>query len=337
MPNVYRALTEFMNPKYSYFLEIFKAVVKRSIVDNKVDWSKCFDEYCLNGGRFGGKTFNVASFIGLLYLFTYDTNFIISTYALRLNNVQCSELKQEIDNALARCGLIENTNKFKFNNGNYILKNGNTYRFPNGSMIKIKGIYSANSDAISFKGSAGQNNSNLIIRWIEEANEVSKEEFQAVDAAVRGNKDTKIIKINTSNPDIIFQYYPSYCNNLMLFNELLLDKNGEQIGYRVIDEYDERTKQTNKKRILLHYTNWLINIDNMSQDAINEMLELKRLDPVKYRIWGLGMPRRAWNKYICPLFNRQKDHKLPTNYVLCWLRFRAKWCTNRTPNNSYAC
>lgn len=234
------------------------------------------------GGRFGRKTFEICStMIAKFLAVAMKYNLKIAIYGFREFGADIQELKKEVKNALSDLGLNESTSKVVIRNGFYKYKNINNtpyFEFIDGSFIQLKGLYKSNNSSISLKGLSSCKDFDLSIEISEEANEIKENEFQAIRFAIRGAKQE--LKIKMSNPDSKFQDYVKYCNDRVPMNRDILEHKGQQITI-----YQEPSSKTLK---LFHYTNYTIN-PFLSKDTLNNFLELKELDPVKYEIWGIGM------------------------------------------------
>lgn len=270
--------------EYSYLNEI---VV--SLLENK---EYIADEINLAGSRKAGKTYSIDELIALLscvVLSNKDKK--IAIYGFRLNSADTAEMQQDIQDALDKIGLILNPTK-KWKGGHYQYNarfNKPTWTFPNGSFIKLQGARKSNSSQVLGKGTARANGANLCIIWLEEANEFSKSEKEAIMQAVRDYK--KLILITSTNPDSIYQYHIDYLNKLIPFNRKELESKGEQISKLVIPVLDPKTGQkAYDKKVINHYTNYLINKDNLNYDELMKLYELKAEWPKKYEVWGIGMP-----------------------------------------------
>ncbi|PQP78421.1 hypothetical protein C6B38_06105 [Spiroplasma sp. ChiS] len=71
-----------------------------------------------------------------------------------------------------------------------------------------------------------------------------------------------MILITSTNPDSIYQDHIDYLNKLMPFNRKELESNGEQISKLIVPVLDPKTGQkAYDKKVINHYTNYLINKD----------------------------------------------------------------------------
>ncbi|WP_253301744.1 hypothetical protein [Spiroplasma endosymbiont of Phyllotreta cruciferae] len=124
-------------------------------------------------------------------------------------------MQQDIQDALEKVGLILNPTK-KWRGGHYQYNdrfNKPTWTFPNGSFIKLQGARKSNSSQVLGKRTARAMGADLCIIWLEEANEFSKSEKEAIMQAVRDYK--KLILITSTNLDSIYQDHIDYLNKLM--------------------------------------------------------------------------------------------------------------------------
>ncbi|MFJ1522806.1 hypothetical protein [Spiroplasma sp. ald] len=135
------------------------------------------DKINLAGSRKAGKTYSIYELIALLSCFVLaNKDKKIAIYGFRLNSADTAEMQQDIQDALDKVGLI----------------------------------------LILGKGTARANGADLCIIWLEEANEFSKSEKEAIMQAVRDYK--KLILITSTNPDSIYQDHIDYLNKLLPFN-----------------------------------------------------------------------------------------------------------------------
>lgn len=256
-----------MNKEFTYLHEISYWLL------NKSDFTH--SEYNLSGSRYSSKTYSIAEELAILIAISIKINKSIAIYCFRKLNKDINELTKEIDEALINIG---------FDYKDFILKYPNKqadFRFKGSkSFIRVMGVYSNSNDRIPLKGLSRSEikGFDLAIEWCEEANEFSQQEFQAITFAL-GNAE-KTIKIRSCNPDNIYQYFIEYMNKIVPFNLDLMKENNEQIK-SVFD---------NNIFKLFHYSNWKINKHNLKQDKINNLEELKILDPIKAQSWYYGVP-----------------------------------------------
>lgn len=266
-----------------------------------------YSEYNFAGGRFGRKTYEISHYIAKRIAIGFKYGLTTAIYGFRLYGADILELKKEIVKALNDYGIRESKTKTAFNGGEYIYSGQNNtpyFKFVDGSFIYLKGIYKSTDRAIALKGLASAQGKDLAIIWQEEANEFSNAETQAIRMAVRDAK--KRIYFSSSNPDELYQDFIAYCDKNARFDERLLLNNGEAF-YKVLDKETERGK-------IFHYTNHRIN-PYLTKDEIVEMLELKKHDLRKYKIWGLGMPGGMEHSIFSPYMNPKPRDFQPTSFV----------------------
>lgn len=257
-----------MNKEFTYLNEIAFWLME------KTDFTH--DEYNLSGSRYSSKTYSISEVITSLITISIKYNKAIAIYAFRKLNKDTTELDSEIYNAILLIGLKENYHftKTKPNKSPY-------YRFKkNKSFIRVMGVYSNANDRIPLKGLARRevDNFDLVIEWEEEANEFSIAEKQAIRFALGNAK--KIVSITSCNPDSLLQQHISYMNDIVPFNLEIMKNKNEQIKSLI---HNNRFK-------LFHYTNWKVNKENLTNDIINNLEELKILDPIKAQSWYYGVP-----------------------------------------------
>ncbi|BDT05086.1 phage terminase large subunit [Spiroplasma ixodetis] len=256
-----------MNKEFTYLHEISYWLL------NKSDFTH--SEYNLSGSRYSSKTYSIAEELAILIAISIKVNKSIAIYCFRKLNKDINELTKEIDEALINIG---------FDYKNFTLKYPNKqadFRFKGSkSFIRVMGVYSNSNDRIPLKGLSRSEikGFDLAIEWCEEANEFSQAEFQAITFALGNAKKT--IKIRSCNPDNIYQYFIEYMNKRVPFNLDLMKENNEQI----------KSIEENQMFKLFHYSNWKLNEHNLKQDKINDLEELKELDPIKAQSWYYGVP-----------------------------------------------
>lgn len=250
-------------------------------------------EINLCGGRNGRKTYSIAHFCIRLIIAAASIGKKIAIYGFRLYaGKNIDNLMKEFQQAIDDYNLYGSDNKIIIINGDYIFKSKNAnprWTFSNGSFISLQGVRQSSTAIIALKGLASATNFDLSISICEEANEFDIDEFQAIKFAIRGAKNHLDIKM--SNPDIETQEFIRYCIENAPFQEWEMEQKGEQ--FKLVNE--------NGKNKIFHYTNYLIN-PYLSQDQINDFEELKKIDPIQYKIWGLGLPGRlqesVFSRYI---------------------------------------
>ncbi len=257
-----------MNKEFTYLHEISYWLL------NKSDFTH--SEYNLSGSRYSSKTYSIAEELAILIAISIKINKLIAIYCFRKLNKDINDLVKEVYNALITIGF----NDYK----DFTLKYPNKqadFRFKdNKSFIRVMGVYSNSNDRIPLKGLSRSEikGFDLAIEWCEEANEFTQQEFQAITFALGNAK--KRIKIKSCNPDNIYQYFIEYMNKIVPFNLEIMKSKNEQIK-SVFD---------NNIFKLFHYSNWKVNAHNLTLDMINDLEELKVLDPIKAQSWYYGVP-----------------------------------------------
>lgn len=257
-----------MNKEFTYLNGIlFYLLGKQNWLD---------DEYNMAGSRYSAKTYSLSEVISKAIPICLKHNKAIAIYAFRKLNKDTTELDSEIYNAILSIGLKENYHftKTKPNKSPY-------YRFKkNKSFIRVMGVYSNANDRIPLKGLARRevDNFDLVIEWEEEANEFSIAEKQAIRFALGNAK--KIVSITSCNPDSIYDPIIEYMNSIFPFNLEIMKTKNEQI----------KRFYHNGKYKVFHYINWKTNAHNLKPDIINNLEELKILDPIKADSWYWGVP-----------------------------------------------
>ncbi len=257
-----------MNKEFTYLHEISYWLL------NKSDFTH--SEYNLSGSRYSSKTYSIAEELAILIAISIKINKLIAIYCFRKLNKDINDLVKEVYNALITIGF----NDYK----DFTLKYPNKqadFRFKdNKSFIRVMGVYSNSNDRIPLKGLSRSEikGFDLAIEWCEEANEFTQQEFQAITFALGNAK--KRIKIKSCNPDNIYQYFIEYMNKIVPFNLEIMKSKNEQIK-SVFD---------NNIFKIFHYSNWKVNAHNLTLDMINDLEELKVLDPIKAQSWYYGVP-----------------------------------------------
>lgn len=249
-----------LNKNYSYLDTIALRLMNLKVLDPK--WY--IDEFNLSGSRYSGKTTNVTIEVAKIFAVAIKHQKTVGLYAFRYLTRQKQDLIDEIKIALDDIDL------------EYSFTKTNGFKFSNGSFIKIYGVHSP-SGRINMKGLAKCDNFDLAIRWVEEANELSKADFQAIDFAIRGAK--RFTKISTCNPDMVYQDHIKYLNEIVPFNEKAMKEKNQQL--EIVNRLGSR--------ILNHYSNFKIN-PHLSIDIVTNLEQLKILDPVRAIPWYYGLP-----------------------------------------------
>lgn len=257
-----------MNNEFTYLYEIVYWLL------DEVDFTH--DEYNLSGSRYSGKTFSVAMILPILFAIALKKNKKVAIYGFRKLNKDINDLVKEVYESFISAGFQDYTDfNLKYPNKQADFRFKGTKSF-----IRVMGVYSNSNDRIPLKGLSRSEikGFDLIIEWEEEANELTQQEFQAITFAIGNAK--KRIKITTCNPDNIYQYHIEYMNNRVPYNLEIMKKNNEQIK-SIIE---------NNILKLFHYSNWKLNKQYLSENIINNLAELKVLDPIKAQSWYDGVP-----------------------------------------------
>lgn len=239
-----------------------------------------FDEANLAGARKSGKTYGIDEALGIALGAAIQHRKKIAIYGFRKWSGDTEQMKKDFSQTLDQLGFVESSSKLAIKNGHYKYseKKGRPhYEFVGGSFIEFIGVYKSSTGAISLKGLARADNFDMSITWREEANEISNKEKQAIDYAVRGAK--KHLTLSSTNPDNIYQPHITYLHENVPFNRQTLEEHGEQFNV---------VKSSGLKKIF-HYTNFRIN-PHLEPWELALFDELKKMDPFKYEVWGLGMP-----------------------------------------------
>lgn len=237
-------------------------------------------EYDFCGGRKGRKTHEIIWLCIQLIMIAMATKKKVAIYGFRELGSDIQELRQEFDTQIEAQGITPSEVKQIIRGGYFTYKNAQNmpfYMFIGGSFIQLKGLHKATSNKISLKGLASANDYDLAISFCEEANEMSNDEFHAVDFAVRGANE--YVKFKASNPDNIFEDYIAYFEARCPSERKTLETKGYQM---------KKVEEAGISKLFLH-TNYTIN-PYLSTDDVKEFEQLKLLDYQKWLVWGLGMP-----------------------------------------------
>lgn len=262
-----------------------------------------FDEINQLGARNSGKTYANDEGFGKIIAVAEAYNKKVALYGFRKLSSDKEQMILDFQQALDDLGFIESDSKLSIKNGHYIkvAKGGRVrYRFASGSFVEFAGVYKS-TGAAALKGTSSCRGYDLSIVWREEANEFTTKEKQAIEQAIRGAK--RMVNIASSNPDSIYQDYITYANDRLKFDRNTLTNKGEQIAYLLESGI----------RKLFHYTNYQIN-PHLTKDQINKFNELKELDPVKYEIWGIGMPGGLETSIFSRYMKSMLINFIPTSY-----------------------
>lgn len=265
------------------------------------------DEMNFCGGRNSRKTFLTAQLCALFMAISIKYDRKVAVWGFRWLGSDVNDLRQEFQQAIDTLGLKQSKKKTSFGDAHYMFKNANNkprWDFIGGSFINLRGIHNSRNTKISLKGLSRANDFDWGVSFCDEANEFDNSEFQAIDFAVRGIKH--YLKIKASNPDNEYQDYIKYCSERVPFNERELDENGYQ--FKIVKELG-KTK-------LFEYANYQIN-PYLTEAQVNEFKELKVLDPIKYKIWGLGMPGKLEASIFGHYMNQIQagDNFVPTYFA----------------------
>lgn len=257
-----------MNKEFTYLNEIPYWLLGKS------DFTH--NEYNLSGSRHSSKTYSVSEMIASIIAISIKLNKSVAIYGFRKLNKDIKDMVKEIYEALKLIGFIDGkdfTLKYPNHQADFRFKGTKSF-------IRVMGVYSNSNDRVPLKGLSRSEikGFDLAVEWEEEANELSQAEFQAITFAIGNCK--KRIKITTCNPDNLYQYHISYMNDRVPFDLSKMKQNNEQIK-SILD---------NNKFKLFHYSNWKVNKHHLELDIINELEELKILDPIKAQAWYYGVP-----------------------------------------------
>lgn len=221
------------------------------------------------GGRNCGKTYSFSLFVSLL--FYYKVPAIVYAFRKPSNEVEESIWKE----ILTRLEDAKIT-------GYKVKKTGYTISSPTTTVICM-GLYNAKGENIIKKGIAGSSRYLYAIKWFEEANQYEEIDIQSINLAIRGAKH--LIKVSTTNPDKLHNYYITYLNKKYPFNKELLLRYG----------YQQKYFSENKE--LFHYSNWRVN-PFITKEAREEIESLKIKSPADYAIASIGMPESLKEEFI---------------------------------------
>lgn len=257
-----------MNKEFLYLNEIAYYLMGKSDFTHS--------EYNLSGSRFSSKTYSASEEMAFLIAIAIKNKKSVAIYGFRKLNKDINELVKEIYQSLISIGFKDGINftlKYPNKQADFRFKGTNSF-------IRVMGVYSNSNDRIPLKGLSRSEikGFDLAIDWREEANEINNSEDQAITFAIGVCK--KKIKITTCNPDSLYQDHIYYMNNIFPFKLETMQSNNEQIG----------SIFHNNQFKLFHYSNWKLNKHNLDQDTINDLEELKILDPIKAQAWYYGVP-----------------------------------------------
>lgn len=114
------------------------------------------------------------------------------------------------------------------------------------------------------------------------------------------------VYFSSSNPDELYQDYIKYCDDNFHFNERELSTTGQSFN-KFFDNETERGK-------VFHFTNHKIN-PYLTKPEVVEMLELKKQDTNKYKIWGIGMPGGLDNSVFSQYMKAKPINFEPKEFV----------------------
>jgi len=135
------------------------------------------------------------------------------------------------------------------------------------------GIYNAKGENVVKKGIAGSSRFTYAIKWFEEANQFEEVDIQSVDLAIRGAKH--LVKVSTTYPDALFNWYIAYLDGNFPFNKNVLLKKGYQ--------------WTLKGKELFHYSNYRVN-PFISKKEVENIESLRDRELSKWAVASIGLP-----------------------------------------------
>ncbi len=265
--------------QFTYFNQILKQMLNNQIPS--------ITEINLSGARKSGKTMAVYLFIIAIFL---TPSISADIYMLRNQVNDAWELYSDIVEWLQET----NSKAINYNSTRRHIR----YM---GKVIRVMGL-ETNKKAVGKTNikaglKSGKGKQYGII-FFEEATEFNQDKINAFMEAIRGYKHIIIIK--AANPWSIKNFFISYCNENMRYEEdQLIDK-----GYQF---YQKGNK-------LFHYTTWIHNtyLQPWEREAL---LDLVDLDPARAKISTYGMPGVAEGTIYSGYYEKIKDIKdLPTNW-----------------------
>ena len=233
--------------------------------------------YEINQGRKSAKTTHMS----LAFAYYFGTRPKTGLVVLRKNT---NDLKDSVIKSITKA--INGFNiHHKFN------KSDKEWVNPaNGNTIQARGIYTSNSSKIALAGTEFDD-VDLAIVWIDEAHEITEEEWYAILEAYRG---TRVVFVRTSNPKSKSNWYVSWLSMMHPYNRGVLVEKGEDI--KILPEH----------KTMIHYGNFRIN-SLLEGNDINNLLRIMHFNPRRWEMAGNGMPGNE-GKTIYANLMRQKNN-----------------------------
>ena len=257
-----------INNHHSYLLDIFiHFVEKKELLVQEINWG---------GSRASAKTRTAITCLGTLLFLALQNNLKIHIRCFRKYNKNVNDLSEEFIGILGQYDWLD---ILKFTKGG-----GYRHRFEfpkkhrNQSYIEIRGVYSNSREDVPLKGLANSIGADLIVIFLEEANEFTKKEKQAIEFGVRGDSTTPILTITACNPESIHQYHIAYLNKNLKFN--LKELQTQYFQFLIKEEFGIKK--------IFHYANWRKN-QYLPKDTEAKLLTLEKYDPIKATTWSYGM------------------------------------------------
>nr|AHM25009.1 hypothetical protein [Rhizophagus sp. DAOM 213198] len=167
------------------------------------------------GGRACGKTYCFTLFVALL--FYYRIPAIVYAFRKPTNLVVDSVWKEILDR-------LEDAKITGYRVKKVGFKIDSTT-----TSVFCMGLYNPSGENVVKKGIASSSRYTYAIKWFEEANEYEEKDIQAIDQAIRGAK--YLIKVYTTNPWALHNWYISYLDKKFPFSKAKLLKDGYQWKY----------------------------------------------------------------------------------------------------------
>ena len=266
-----------------------------NVIYNPVYGTQCRYIDIWGGRGRGGSHFGTAYFLYLLTLKDYFRGYFIRR---AFNDIKDS-LFQDIKDRIAEDESLD-ISYFNINNANY-----SVHFKPTGNVIKSKGFLADKNRTAKMKSLAGATHV-----LIEEADEISEDEFNMLDLSLRTTKADKIEILRIFNP-------PS--KNHWIWRSYNLHEKKVNINGK--DEIYFMAEPKTNSNILSIFSTYKDNIDNLQESTITKLESFKDTDTEYYcnQVLGLiseGAKGRIYNGWKMITDDAYKALELPKVYVI---------------------
>lgn len=256
--------------EFSFIYDIVKAMCKKEKIK--------LDEIRAMGGRGSGKTTNVAYIFFALLAYYLPEHISMSFIGFRA-------AKQNLHKMIADAKNFYNSAGIDFN----YISNAETKAIEiNGRLLRFDCVNSKKTEDNSVMSGYPVQKVDYLIVWLEECYEFSMTQISSFKQSVRGDNKTHRLELFTNNPWSPSNPYVMDTLKLFPFN---INKMKE-VGWdcKVTSYWTDILGKKEETRVLVHYSNWRINRENLSLNFIQGLLSEWRINPAKARTADWGVP-----------------------------------------------